>query len=145
MSALDPATLLGRWNIVAWEQLYEDGRRQLPLGEHLDGFIRYVADGDMICMIARADRKAFESGSQWNANADERAGAYSSMLAYAGTWAIDGSVVTHAVNISLFPGWKGGEQKRHVRMEDDMLFIEAHLEQGTPEARTARLSWRRAA
>ena len=145
MNALDPATLLGRWNILAWEQLYDDGRRQLPLGERLDGFIRYLPDGDMICMIARADQKPFESGGQWNANAEERAGAYSSMLAYAGTWSIAGNVVTHAVNLSLFPGWKGGEQKRHVRLDGDMLCIEAFLEQGTPEARTARLTWRRAA
>ena len=145
MSALDPATLLGRWNILAWEQIYDDGRRQLPLGERLDGFIRYLPDGDMICMIARADQKPFESGGQWNANAEERAEAYSSMLAYAGAWSIDGNVVTHAVNLSLFPGWKGGEQKRHVRLDGDLLFIEAFLEQGTPEARTARLTWRRAA
>lgn len=144
MNAITPETLLGRWNIVAWEQLYEDGRRQLPLGEHLEGFIRYVADGDIICMIACAEQKPFESGGQWNANAEERAGAYSSMLAYAGTWSIDGGTVTHAVNISLYPGWKGGEQKRHVRLEGDILFIEAHLEQGTPEARTARLTWKRA-
>jgi len=144
MSAISPETLIGRWNIVAWEQLYHDGRRQLPLGEHLEGFIRYVEDGDMICMIARADQKPFETGGQWNASVDERAGAYSSMLAYAGRWSIDGGTVTHSVNISLFPGWKGGEQKRHVRLEGDMLFIEAHLEQGTPEARTARLTWRRA-
>jgi Lipocalin-like domain len=144
MSALDPATLLGRWNIVAWEQLYDDGRRQLPLGEHLEGFIRYLEDGDMICMVARADQKKFESGGQWNASAEERAGAYSAMLAYAGTWSIDGEVVTHAVNLSLFPNWKGGEQKRHVRLDGDTLFIEAFLEQGTPEARTARLTWQRA-
>ena len=144
MSAISPETLLGRWNIVAWEQLYDDGRRQLPLGEHLEGFIRYVEDGDMICMIARADQKPFETGGQWNASAEERAGGYRSMLAYAGKWSIDGSTVTHAVNISLFPGWKGGEQKRAVRLEGDMLFIEAMLELGTPEARTARLTWRRA-
>ena len=140
-----PADLIGRWNIVSWLQLYDDGRRQAPLGERLDGFIRYLADGDMICMIARADLADFTSGGQWNASEAERAGAYSAMLAYAGTFRVEGDTVTHSVRQSLFPNWRGGEQKRSVRLEGDTLFIEARLEAGTPEARTAQLKWRRAA
>jgi Lipocalin-like domain len=141
---MTPADITGRWDIVSWLQLYQDGRRQAPLGENLEGFIRYVADGDMICMIANADQPMFESGGQWNASEAERARAYSSMLAYAGKWRIEGESVIHAVEQSLFPGWKGGDQRRHVRLDGDMLYIEAHLEQGTPEARTAQLKWRRA-
>ena len=140
-----PADLIGRWNIVSWLQLYDDGRRQAPLGESLDGFIRYLEDGDMICMIARADLADFTSGGQWNASEAERAGAYSAMLAYAGTFRVEGDTVTHSVRQSLFPNWRGGEQKRSVRLEGDTLFIEARLEAGTPEARTAQLKWRRAA
>lgn len=139
-----PSDLIGRWNIISWLQLYDDGRRQAPLGEHLEGFIRYLPDGDMVCMVVRADQAPFETGGQWNASAEERAAAYSSMLSYAGTYRIDGDVVTHDVALSLFPGWKGGAQKRHVRLEGDTLYIEAHLEQGTPEARTAQLKWQRA-
>jgi Lipocalin-like domain len=142
---MTPAQIIGRWDIVSWLQLYEDGRRQAPLGENLDGFIRYVEDGDMICMIANADQPNFTSGGQWNASEEERARAYSSMLAYAGKWRIEGESVVHAVEQSLFPGWKGGDQRRHVRLDGDTLYIEAHLEQGTPQARTAQLKWRRAA
>jgi hypothetical protein len=25
---------VGRWNLVAWEQRYDDGRLQKPMGEH---------------------------------------------------------------------------------------------------------------
>jgi hypothetical protein len=142
---MNPADIIGRWDIVSWLQLYEDGRRQAPLGENLEGFIRYVEDGDMICMIANAVQPNFTSGGQWNASEAERARAYSSMLAYAGKWRIEAESVVHAVEQSLFPGWKGGDQRRHVRLDGDTLFIEAHLEQGTPEARTAQLKWRRAA
>lgn len=142
---MTPADIIGRWNIVSWLQLYDDGRRQAPLGENLDGFIRYVEDGDMICMIANADLPDFATGGQWNAAEAERAGAYSSMLAYAGTFRIEGDTVIHAVRQSLFPNWRGGEQRRAVRLEGDTLYIEARLEAGTPEARTAQLRWRRAA
>lgn len=140
---MTPDQVVGRWDIVSWLQLYEDGRRQAPLGENLEGFIRYLAGGDMVCMIANADQPDFASGGQWNASEGERARAYSSMLAYAGTWRMEGETVVHAIEQSLFPNWKGGDQRRHVRLEGDTLYIEAHLEQGTPEARTAQLKWRR--
>lgn len=142
---IGPEDILGRWNIVSWLQLYDDGRRQAPLGERLDGFIRYLPDGDMICMIARADLSDFTNGGQWNASEAERAGAYSAMLAYAGMWRIEADdTVIHSVSQSLFPNWRGGEQRRKVRLEGDTLYIEARLEDGTPEARTAQLKWRRA-
>lgn len=140
-----PEQILGRWDIVSWLQLYDDGRRQAPLGETLEGFIRYVPDGDMICMIADAGRVNFTSGGQWNASDADKAGAYGTMLAYAGRWRIEGETVVHEVALSLFPNWKGGEQRRQVRLDGDTLFIEARLEDGTPEARTAQLRWRRAA
>lgn len=140
-----PEQILGRWDIVSWLQHYDDGRRQAPLGETLEGFIRYVPDGDMICMIANARRASFTSGSQWNASDADKAGAYGTMLAYAGRWRIEGETVVHEVALSLFPNWKGGEQRRQVRLDGDTLFIEARLEDGTPEARTAQLKWRRAA
>lgn len=141
---MTPADIIGRWNIVSWLQLYDDGRRQAPLGENLEGFIRYCEDGDMVCMIANAGQPQFTSGGQWNASEAERARAYSSMLAYAGKWRIEGNTVVHVVEQSLFPNWKGGDQRREVRLDGDTLFIEAKLEQGTPEARTAQLKWQRA-
>lgn len=138
--------LVGRWSIVSWEQLYDDGRRELPLGESLEGFINYGSEGDMVCMIARADRSPFTTGGQWNANDAEKALAYNSMLSYAGRYAVDGDTVSHFVDLSLFPNWKGGVQKRRfVFRNDGTLALEARLEGGTPQARTARLVWRRKA
>lgn len=140
-ASLDPT---GRWDILAWEQLYDDGRRELPMGDQLEGFIRYTPDGDMVCMIARTDRPKFVRGGQWNAPDDEKAGAYQSMLAYAGRWSVDGDVITHRVQMSLFPNWKGGEQKRRLQVNPDgTLALTARLEEGTPQARTAKLVWRR--
>jgi len=140
---IEAQNIVGRWNIVSWLQLFEDGRRQAPLGESLEGFIRYMSDGDMICMLTRSDRARFTTGGQWDADDHDKAAAYGSMLAYAGRYRIDGDTVVHMVEQSLFPNWSGGEQRRHVRLEGDTLYIEAHLEQGTSEARTAQLVWQR--
>lgn len=134
----------GRWEIVSWEQQYDDGRRELPMGEHLEGFIQYGADGTMACMIARAERSNFASGGQWNAPDAEKARAYDSMLSYAGRYRIADDVVTHSVELSLYPNWKGGEQPRRFALQaDGTLALTARLEHGTPQARTSRLVWQR--
>mgnify|MGYP000972769283 CR=1 FL=1 len=142
---VNTSDILGRWDIVSWLQLYDDGRRRAPFGQHLEGFIRYLPDGDMICMIVKADRPNFTTGGQWDADDGEKAAAYNSMLAYSGRFRVDGEFVIHEVKTSLFPNWKDGEQRRQVRIEGgELLYIEARLEHGTPEARTAQLLWRRA-
>ena len=114
------------------------------MGEEPEGFIRYTPDGDMICMIVRRDRPAFTTGGQWDADDDEVAGAYRSMLSYAGRYEVGGDTVTHHVEISLFPNWKGGKQRRRIEFRrDGTVVLEGRLEEGTSEARTARLVWRR--
>lgn len=136
--------LLGRWEIVSWEQDYDDGRREYPMGENLEGFIQYLPEGDVICMISRRDRHDFVTGGQWDADVEEMAGAYRSMLAYAGRYDVVDEVVTHHIELSLFPNWRNGGQRRTVAFRSDgVVAIEARLEEGTPEARTARLTWRR--
>jgi hypothetical protein len=136
---------VGLWRVVSWEQLYDDGRRELPMGEQLEGFIRYSEDGQMVCLISRSDRGRFQRGGQWDAPDEEKARAYDSMLCYAGRYRIDGDTVTHFVDMSLFPNWKGGEQKRRFALRPDgTLELTARLESGTSQARTARLVWRRA-
>lgn len=137
--------MTGRWQIVAWEQVYDDGRRTYPMGQEVEGFIQYDSDGRMMCMLCRGDRQKFTSGGQWNASEQEKAEAYSSMLAYAGTYTYSGDTVSHHVELSAFPNWKGGTQKRRIEMMDArQLVLAARLEEGTSEARTARLVWKRA-
>lgn len=145
---IDPTDLLGRWHIVSWEQLYADGRVQQPMGEHLDGVIDYSAEGNMTCLISRRERANFVNGGQWNAPDEDKAAAYNSMLAYGGRYRLeqaDGkTVIVHMVDYSLFPNWKGGEQRREVELRaDGSIALLARLEQGTSEARVAQLVWRR--
>lgn len=134
--------LLGHWTIVAWEQRYDDGRLLLPLGPAPEGFIRYDSDGRMVCMIASGGRQNL-AGAQWTAPDAEKARAYSEFMAYAGTYRVDGQQVTHQVETTLFPNWKGSRQVRIVSLVGDELHIIARLEDGSSEARTALLRWKR--
>jgi len=135
-------TIKGRWSILAWEQLYDDGRVVLPMGTELEGFIEY-SDFGMFCVVARKGREAFTTGGQWSAEDAEKAAAYSSYLTYAGDYEVDGNTITHKVQHSIFPNWVGGSQKRVAELDGDVLSLVARLEEGSSEARTARLRWTR--
>lgn len=139
-----PLAIDGRWDIVSWSQHYDDGRRVYPLGESLTGFIQYH-QGAMCCMVARKERAAFTSGGQWDASAPEKAEAYDGFLAYWGRYEVVGDEVIHRVEASLFPNWAGGVQRRRAKLVGGELHLLARLEDGTPQARTASLVWRRPA
>lgn len=136
-------SIRGRWNILSWEQVYDDGRVVHPMGTELEGFIEYSTYG-MFCVIAKKGRPHFSSGGQWSASDAEKAGAYGSYLTYAGGYEVQGNVIQHHVRHSLFPNWVGGSQRRVAILEGDVLALTARLEEGTSEARTARLVWQRA-
>lgn len=137
------AELLGRWRIVEWVQRYDDGREIYPLGRDLKGFIQYDAER-MVAFICRGERPAL-SGSQWSVPEVERAAAYSSCLAYSGTWEISGDEILHKVDLSLNPNWVRTTQRRRAAFRSDgTLVLLARLEDGTAEARTAELVWERA-
>jgi hypothetical protein len=116
------------------------------MGRELEGFIEYGEPGQergMFCVIAKAGRAHFTTGGQWSASDAEKAAAYSSYLSYAGGYEVQGNVILHHVQHSLCPDWKGGTQRRVASFDGDVLALEARLEEGTGEARTARLTWRR--
>jgi len=139
---MNKTDIQGRWDILSWEQRYDDGRVLHPMGTELEGFIEYGPHG-MFCVVAQAGREAFVSGGQWSADEAERAGAYASYLTYAGDYDVQGEQILHHVRYSLFPNWVGGTQRRVAILEGDELALTARLEEGTSEARTAILAWRR--
>ena len=136
--------MIGRWNVVSWEQRYDDGRVVRPMGDQLEGFIFYASDGTMFCFIARSNRPHFPSGLQWEGTQTEKAQAYEGLTSYGGRFTLRENQVEHQVEVSSVPNWVGGVQKRVVTLNGDELSISARLEVGTPEARTALLQWRRA-
>ncbi|CAG9263071.1 lipocalin-like domain-containing protein [Paraburkholderia caribensis] len=139
---MNKSDLLGRWKIVSWVQLYDDGRSTYPFGEQLRGFIQYDSDR-MFCLLEKVGRQPFTTGGQWDASIAEKAAAYDTLMCYAGGYRLDGDKVIHEVEISLCPNWENGEQARRVVFESDRLHLTARLEEHTTQARTAQLTWER--
>lgn len=136
-------TIKGRWKVLSWEQLYDDGRVVAPMGKELEGFIEYSEYG-MFCIVSKKDRKHFVTGGQWNSDDTEKAEAYNSYLTYAGGYDVDGETIIHHIKYSLYPNWESVEQYRYASLNNDVLSLTtAPLESDTSESRVSRLVFTR--
>lgn len=137
-------SLVGDWRLRRWASESDDGSVVLPLGEAPDGILVYTAGGLMMTTIARADRAPITSADPLRGGSiAERAATAETFIAYSGRFAYDGSDVTHAVEMSLYPNWVGTRQVRHVRLSDDGDTLELSTDPFTLAGRRAvqRLTW----
>lgn len=123
--AAEPTDFYGTWklrSVSAWI----DGREVNPAayGPHPTGFIHYLPGGRMAAVIAYDGRKPMK-GDRLKAAESEKAEAYASFLAYAGTFRVEGDKVVHHVEASAYQNDVGSEQVRFFRRDGDTLHLES--------------------
>jgi Lipocalin-like domain len=113
--------LIGTWKLVSAT------REEIPSGAIVEqggdspaGYINYAPDGRMIAIIAYGGRPA-PAGPL--ATAHEADALIKSMVAYAGTYTLEGDTVTHHVDISWNESWTGTKQARIFRFEGERLHL----------------------
>ena len=113
--------LPGTWTLVsAVREEIPSGAKTDMFGQDPHGFINYSPEGRMIALITRRDRKAAANGRPTPTEAEAL---FRSMLSYAGTFTVEGDVVTHHVDISWNQSFTGGTQKRHFKLDRDRLIL----------------------
>ena len=95
--------LKGTWQLVAWRRIAADGTISYPLGADARGQLIYTSNGIMAVQIAAASRPPIATDDPLGGDTAARAGAYSTYLAYFGTYEINGEQVIHHLDSSLFP------------------------------------------
>jgi hypothetical protein len=95
-----------------WRRFGEDGTVAFPFGEDASGVLIYTPDGNMAVQMLTADRPRLNTDDPIGGDVGERAAAYSSCLAYFGTYEVDGQSVIHNVEAALFPNWSRTLQQR---------------------------------
>lgn len=115
--------LRGTWQLVAWRRITASGAVTYPLGADARGQLIYTSDGLMAVQITAASRSPLATGDPLGGDASARACAYSTYLAYFGTYELDGGQVIHRLQGSLFPNWAGEEQARAITGEGDDLVL----------------------
>jgi hypothetical protein len=72
---------------------------------------------------------------------DARAAAYSTCLAYSGTWKRQGDTVVHRLTDSLYPNWSGTVQPRAIEDRDGELVL--RTPQDGPGGVVNEIAWAR--
>jgi hypothetical protein len=116
----DPKSqIIGVWKLVS--VMYEDQETmtQTPvLGDTPKGYQIATPDGRWLALATPSVRSVPKTDP-------ERAQAFVRMIAYSGRYRIEGNTITTKVEVAWNESWVGGEQVRHIRFEDDKLFIES--------------------
>jgi hypothetical protein len=131
------ARLIGTWKLVS--VVNEDvatGKKSDYFGPNPDGYINYGPDGRMIVINTRGDRNRPKGASP---TAEEAAELFRGVLAYAGTYTIEGNVVTHHIDISWNEAWTGTHQERIARFDGNRVQLST---KPTPDPVDGRLSVR---
>ena len=120
MGLADDNLLIGTWALKSFvREISGTAESYNQLGEHPQGFLGYAGDGRMYATFVAGDRiKPGEAPTD-----EERLKLYKSMIAYAGTYTIEGGKVTHHVDISWNGARAGSDQVRFFRLEGNTLTI----------------------
>jgi hypothetical protein len=113
----------GTWKLIAWRRIAEDGTVNYPLGADARGQLIYTSNGQMAVQITGANRSPIATDDPLGGDAQARADAYSTYLAYFGTYEVQGESVVHRIDGSLFPNWCGEKQVRPFTSERDELVL----------------------
>lgn len=112
---------IGTWRLISYSREdIKSGTKTDPLGTHPNGFLSYATDCRMNAILIADERK---SPISIPPSDQERINLYSSMLAYAGAYHIEGDNVHHHVDASWNQAWVGSTQSRQFRIEKNTLYI----------------------
>lgn len=140
--------LVGAWRLQSYVETPIDGGDSYePLGPQPKGLIIYTPDGYMSAQLSRPERAGFASGDWFDGTTEEYVAEASTYIAYSGPFHVDdvSGVLTHSMEVSLFPNWTGQTQQRTVELDGDTLTLgSATPMRSGGQTVMARLVWRRA-
>ena len=140
--AIEPADLYGTWRLVSYTStIVATGERSNLLGPTPTGFLSYGADGRMSAILGDSSRP--NPPDLAKVTDEQRLKLYRTMNAYAGTFTLDGSTVTHHVEISMNQTWTGTDQVRHLTLDGDTLIIRTNAQPRSFDGQVAvnELKW----
>jgi hypothetical protein len=95
--------VVGTWKLLSFTNTTDKGEVKFLMGHRPTGFITYTPDGRMSVVITAEARKPLSVNDRIAAPADERAEAFSSVIAYAGHYTFTGDKIVHHVELRGCP------------------------------------------
>jgi len=114
---------LGTWKLQSYTvKDLATGQTTDIFGARPSGYISYGSDCRMSAILIQEDRKAPASLVATEA---ERIDLYGGLIAYAGSYSIEGDKVSHHIDASWNQAWTGTTQVRQFRIDGKTLYITA--------------------
>jgi len=139
---MDIEQLYGTWRLLSFTRIVAaTGERTQAFGKRPSGYLTYTRDGRMIALLVKEGRTKLADLSK--ATDQQRVELFNTVIAYAGTFTVDGDRVTHHVDVSWNETWTGSEQVRNISLEGRKLFIRSDPQASGFDGRQvlAELEW----
>lgn len=115
--AEDGTSLVGTWKLVSFQSEFLDGKPpRAMLGEHPSGYLILTQEGRMMSVIEGQNRKAPVTQA-------DREDLLNSLIAYSGTYQINGNHWILSVDVAWNPAWDGTVQVRDFELVGDRLTV----------------------
>jgi Lipocalin-like domain len=134
---------IGRWRLVSWSAVDDEGRVEHPVGDRPQGFAVLMPDGWAAVQVAFTNRPAMAGPDPFTADEAEQARAYATYLAYVSRYEVREDVLVLDVEMSLWPNQLGTQQVRRYRFEDGELLLQLPPVESGGRRLTHELRWRR--
>ncbi len=132
----------GTYELIEKYSIKTDGTKIHPWGQDVKGMIIYT-DTHVSAQLGVRVRDNLSTFNFRDAAADESQEAFTTYIAYFGTYEVKNGYVIHDVQQSLFPNWIGHKVKRYYRFEGEMLYLEAKEIAQTTGLEKTVLVWKR--
>ncbi|HAM52667.1 MAG TPA: hypothetical protein DCP92_18965 [Nitrospiraceae bacterium] len=115
--ANDRAQIQGVWKLVSYEvEIQAKGQKESPMGQNPTGYVIFTPEGRALFILTGEGRKPAKT-------VQDRVDLLSSLIAYTGTYRIEGDKWITKVEVAWNPEWIGTEQTRFFKVNGDRLQV----------------------
>lgn len=113
----DSDKVLGTWKLVSYEtEVQTTGAKEPAMGQNATGYAIFNADRRVFLMLTGEGRKPAKT-------AEGRSELFTTLIAYTGTYRIEGDKWTTKVEVSWIPEWVDTDQVRTVTVDSERLQV----------------------
>ncbi len=115
--AQDRPQVQGVWRLVAYQiEIQATGQKEDVMGKNPTGYVIFTPEGRVWFVLTGEGRKPAKT-------VQERAELLDTLVAYTGTYRIEGDKWITTVEVAWNPAWVGTEQARSFKVDGDRLSV----------------------
>jgi len=115
--AQDRPQVHGVWSLVTYEiEIQATGQKEPVMGKNPTGYVIFTPEGRVWFVLTGEGRKPAKT-------VEERAELLDSLVAYTGTYRVEGDKWITQVEVAWNPAWVGTEQARFFKVDGDRLSV----------------------